>query len=374
MSDMRKRSLLVIAGVLALAAGGAAYLGSGPAEPLPTAAAEAPKVVELAEMEVTRVVRQDLASSIRVSGSLQPVRRAGLNARISGTLEEVTVDVGDRVKAGDVIARFDTTDLETTLRERKATLAATEAQLGAAEQTLERTRSLSASGISSRANLDQAEAEANRLRAQLRALQTQVEASEKDIRDAVVRAEFDGTISRRSVDQGQTVAVNTEIFGMVDLSEMEVAAGVPTSRIAEVRLGQTATLKVEGIGGREFKAEVVRISPVAVANSRSIEVFLAIDNSDETLRGGMFATGAITVRESPDVIALPASALRKDGDAAFVLKIDNGKLVRQDVTQGASWQGGRLIEITGGVNEGDVVVSAPLPDLKPDTAIRLARL
>jgi multidrug efflux system membrane fusion protein len=364
----------IASGVIVAVIAGLFVMGPSPDQPVATAVAEERKVTELAEIEVTRVARQDLTLDIRVSGSLQPVRRTSLNAKVSGTLSELTVDVGDRVKIGDVIARFDATDLKTTLQEREATLSATQAQLQAAEATLKRTQSLSGSGISSQASLEQAESETLRLKAQLRALQAQVDASRKALGDAVVRAEFDGVISRRPVDQGQTVGINTEIVAVVDLSQLEVAAGVPTSRIADVRVGQPASLRIEGIPDRNFKAEVVRISPVADTSSRAVQVFLSIANRDDLLRGGMFASGAITARTSEDIIALPAAAIRKDGRGSFVLKVANGTLVRQDVTPGESWQDGTLVIIASGISEGDVVVTAPLPDLKPDTPIRIARL
>ncbi|GGE41607.1 nodulation protein NolF [Agaricicola taiwanensis] len=366
--------LKIIAGVAVLAAGAFWMFGGRDASPRTAVPVEQPEVVELAAMEVTRVERQDLATEIRVSGSLQPVRRTSLTAKVSGTLSEVLVDVGDKVKAGDVIARFDTRDFINSLDERKATLAATSAQLKVAEQTLARTRQLSGSGISSRAALDEAEASVLQFRAQERALQAQVESAQKNLNDTVVRADFDGFVSARNVEEGQTVGVNAELVSIVDLSTLEVAAGVPTNRIAEVAVGQKARLRIDGFDGRVFEAEVRRISPVATANSRSIHVFLDIDNSDSSLRGNMFASGAITIRQSNDVVALPAAALRKDGETSFVLKVDNDKLVRQDVTAGSNWQNGRLVEITAGVEEGDVIVTAPLPDLKPDTNIRIAGL
>lgn len=377
---MTRRGIVILLASVAVV-GAVAFFGrdgGGADQPAPAASAAAPaatpKVMELAEIEVTRVERQDLAAEVRVSGSLQPVRRSSLNAKVSGTLAEISADIGDKVRAGDVLARFDPKDLQASLDERAATLDASKAQLTVAEATLNRTRSLSGSGISSRATLDQAQSEVSRLRASIRALEAQVETARTALIDAVVRAPFDGVVSRRPVEPGQTVGVNTELFGLVDLTELEVTAGVPASRIAEIATGQTARLKVEGYGDRAFTAEVTRISPVAEANSRSINVYLRLANPDEALRGGMFASGSITVRAADNVVALPAAALRKDGEGDFVLKVENEKLVRQPVTSGPSWQDGRLVEIASGVTDGDVVVTAPLPDLKPDTAIRIARL
>lgn len=375
MSVMSKRKKLVMVagavGVIVLA--GLFFARDKEAATAPAASA-VPQVVELAAMEVTQVKRQDLTSEVRVSGSIQPLKRTSMTAKVAGTISDVLVDVGDNVKQGDVLARFDTVDFTNQLDERRAGFAATKAQLDVAETTLARASKLSDSGISSRATLDQAQADVLRLRAQLKGLESQVQMAEKALRDAVVQAEFDGTVSARNFEAGQTVGVNAELFGIVDLSVLEVSAGVPSNRIYDITIGQAAELRVDGLRDRTFKAEVRRISPVAVTNSRSITVFLSLDNADRTLRGGMFATGAIRVRDAADVVALPPTALRKDGDRQFVLKVEHDRLVRQDVTAGETWQNGRLVEISSGVEEGDIVVTAPLPDLKPDTTIRIAGL
>jgi RND family efflux transporter MFP subunit len=336
------------------------------------AAAQERHPVELADVEVTRATAADRSSYIRISGSVQPLVRTRLNAKVSGTVSDLRVDVGDRVSKGDVIAVFDTRDLASSLNERKATLAATQAQLDVAQNTLNRTRQLSKSGYSARATLDQAVSEAGRLQAQLDAQKAQVETAEKALGDATIVAPFDGFIAARPVEQGQTVAINAEIASLVDLSTMEMSAFVPTSRIAEIAIGQSAQIQVEGLGERAFNAKVTRISPMAQENARTIGVFLTIDNTAQNVRGGMFATGTLRVGDERPVISLPASAIRKDENGTFVLLVNGQKLKRQSVELGASINNGAAVSITDGVQEGDVVVSAALPDLKPDTDVRLA--
>jgi multidrug efflux pump subunit AcrA (membrane-fusion protein) len=114
---------------------------------------------------------------------------------------------------------------------------------------------------------------------------------------------------------------------------------------------------------------VDRINPVANEGSRFIPVHIRLDNLDGRLWGGMFATGSILVREGAGLVALPATAIREDAEGRFVLKLEDGKLVRQPVESGPSWSGGRLVEILNGVAAGDTIVSAPLTELQPDAAV-----
>jgi membrane fusion protein, multidrug efflux system len=327
-----------------------------------------PAKVELASVDVTTVAPRTVGSEVRVSGSLTPVRRTSLTARVAGTIIELPVQVGDVVKKGDLLVRFDTEGLKSALTARAAEVEAINAQLELAENVLERNISLQDRGASSEAARLEAKAQVLNLKAQLRAKQAAVADAERTIADGELHAQFDGVVAARPVEQGQTVPVNGELLTIVDLTRMEVDAGVPTSRIPRVRIGQVVDLSVEGFADRHFTGEVTRIAPTAVEGSRAVRVFIAIRNDDLLLKGGMFTTGILRIDGQEDVIALPSSAIRHDSGNPFVLKVDNGYLRRQDVTLGTAWSDQDLIE-TGGLAPGDIVVSAPLPQIVDGTPV-----
>ena len=324
--------------------------------------------LELSRVDVSTATKQDIANDVRIAGSLAPARRSTLTARVSSTVLEIPVQIGDVVKAGDLLVRFDTEALASAVTARKAEIDALNAQIELAETVLARNMTLAERRAVSEATQLEARANVLNLRAQLRSKQAEVADAERSLTYAEIRAEFDGVVSSRQVDQGQTVSLNTELLTIVDLSRMEVDAGVPTSRIPLVQPKQPVEFTVEGFAGRTFTGEVVRISPTAVAGSRAVRVFVAIDNNDGPLRGGMFTTGILKVDSQKDVIALPATAIRHDDQGAFVLKVDNGKLQRQAVDLGTSWTDRNLVQVTN-VKEGDVVVTAPLPDLVAGTSV-----
>lgn len=364
--------------LLALGAGlgGAAYnhyaAPGGEAEgPIVLADASQP-AVELAEIEVTTVAPTDLTDEIRISGALQPLQKVRLVAEVGGRIETVTRQVGDAVAQGDILVELRTDTLQAVLRAREASLEASQAQLRLAESILERNRRLGESGVSSQAALLEAEANVLNLTAQTRGLEADIEQARIQLEDAVIRAPFDGIVSARSIEPGQAISVGTDLLEIVDISRVEAAVAVPTSRIAQVQVGQEANLSVDGFPGETFPAKVVRISPVAEAGSRAVRVYLQMDNPDERLRGGMFSTGSLKLRDFPGVIALPASAIRTDDRGDFVLKAENGRLHRQAVERGEAWAARGLVEVRSGLSSGDVVVTAPLPDLAPDVEVRIA--
>ena len=323
----------------------------------------APSVpVELSEADVSKAVRQDIANEVRIAGSLTPIRRSTLTSRVSATILDLPVQIGDVVKAGDLLVRFDTDALSSAVTARTAEVDALNAQTELAQAVFERNTTLGERGAASEATRLEAQANVLNLRAQLRSKQAELADAKRSLAYAELRAEFDGVVSARPVEQGQTVPLNTELMTIVDLSRMEVDAGVPTSRIPLVQIDQPVELSVEGFAGRTFVGKVMRISPTAVAGSRAVRVFIAIANDERLLRGGMFTTGVLKVDDQKNVIALPVASIRHDAEGTYVLKVADGALQRQPIEIGVSWTDRNLVQVSG-VAEGDVIVTAPLPDL-----------
>src|SRR5690606_36875178 len=188
--------------------------------------------------------------------------------------------------------------------------------------------------------------------------------------NATVKAPLTGIVASRSVDPGQTVQTGTPLFNIVNLEQMEFEAAASANSSTRVGAGQTATVSVTGRDGREFTGEVSLVNPVAVSGTRTVPIYIALDNPEGALRGGMFATGYIVVSEQNDALAVRASALREDAEGRFVLKLVDDTLVRQAVEPAREWNRGRMVEVTGIAN-GDVIVSAPLPDLDAGDAYTL---
>lgn len=326
------------------------------------------RVVELSQVDVSKAMRQDIANEVRIAGSLMPIRRSTLTSRVSATIVDLPVQIGDVVKKGDLLVRFDKEALVSAVAARKAEIDALNAQIALAEAVLVRNTTLGEKGASSEATRLEAQANVLNLKAQLRTRKADVDDAERSLAYAEIRAEFDGVVATRSVEDGQTVPLNTDLMTIVDLKRMEVDAGVPTNRIPLVRLGQPVALNVEGFPGRTFTGEVVRISPTAVAGSRAVRVFLAIENTEGLLRGGMFTTGILKVDDQKGVIALPAAAIRHDQAGPFVLKVDEGRLKRTPVDLGATWNDRNLVQISG-VGEGDLIVTAALPEISAGTSV-----
>jgi membrane fusion protein (multidrug efflux system) len=352
--------------LLVLAAAGAGYAYRDrliPQEAAPIAAAPAEVVMRLNRLEVMTLAPAVLQETVKVSGSLAPAQQTTVTSQIAGRIEAIGVRPGDAVEAGSVIARLDTADLQTRIAQQEAAIAATQAQLDLANRQLESTKSLADKGLASPSALESAQSNANAMSANLAAQQAQLAGIRLSLDNAVITAPFAGIIAARNVEPGQTIGAGSVVASLVDLSTMEARVLAPLSAAAALRLGQEAQLSVEGFRGRAFDGDISRISPVAVDNTRSIQLYLSLDNEDGLLRGGMFVTGAIVLDSQADAVAVPAAALRRDADGDYLLSVQDGRLVRSPVTPGRSWHDGRLVEVDRSL-AGTVIVSAPLPTLQ----------
>ncbi len=371
--------------VLLLAAGGGWFVLSGQFGAMQIARAEATaqaeeeaaaraaraKVMQIAPYEVTRVEKALLREELKVTGTLTPARKVHLSAEVSARVIEVSARAGDRVRKGDVLVQFDVDALETQLRQARSNAKATEVQLALAQSEFDRTQNLVERGLAAPATLDRSRSSLDQLTAALAAQKTMVVSAERALANATVSAPFDGVVSERRVDAGGFVGAGSPLFTIVDLASLEVDATAPVAKAPLLSIGQKVEVRVEGFGERRFEGAIERISPVAIAGTRMLPVFVSISNEDGALRGGMFASGTITTEAREGAIGLPVGAVRNTGDGSHVIVIVDGKAERRDVELAREWFAGRVVEIASGLEPGDLVLTEPLPEVTPGTPVEL---
>jgi len=321
-----------------------------------------------AEYEVLDPV--DLRRTVRVSGTIEPVRSTQVSSEAGGRVESVLAETGDVVAAGDLLVQIDVEALTLELDLARSNLEATRIQLDLATAQLGRTEALVERGVASSSALDEGQSSVQGLRANLRAQQDQVRAAELRLGNASVRAPFDGRVAARSVEPGQYVSIGTPLMTLVDLSTVEMEASAPVAAGATLQPGQPVEVVVDGGQERVFLGEVARISPVAGEGTRTLPVFVRIPNDDGSLLGGMFATGRVVTAKAEAALALPSDAILEDSDGTYVLRIVEGRIERAEVEAGGTW-GDDLVRIVSGLSAGDLVVTAPLAELASRSLVHI---
>jgi membrane fusion protein (multidrug efflux system) len=293
-----------------------------------------PVTLEFAPEDLTHVALKPLARWLPVSGALQPVNQATVKAKVSGDVRHIAVREGETVKAGQVLVRIDTADLEARLVEKIGALESARAQLAMAEKTRASNQALLKQNFISQNAYDNSESSLSVTQGSVKSAEAQVQLARNALRDAIVTSPLAGIVAKRHVQPGEKVAFDSPLVTVVDLKDMELQAVVPAVDVPELVIGMPVDLAIDGFGERRFSGRIERINPATEAGTRAILVYVGIPNEDRSLRGGMFATGRIALAADAPAPTLPQTAIRTEAGQTFVWSIDNGKLVRRIVVIG----------------------------------------
>lgn len=338
-----------------------------------SAVAVASAALELAPVDVARVARVQVSGGLPVSGSLQPLKQTTVQSRVAAEVSSVLVREGERVTAGQVLARLGTQDVEARVRQAEAQLAAAQVEARLARGLADRNRELYEKKYFSEIEYARSVGEAEAREEQVRAQQALVAIATKALDDTVVKAPQSGIIARRFVEPGSSVGMDARLFEIVDLAEMELEVPVPAAAIADVKVGQRLGFTVTGFGERRFEGVIARINPVADSGTRAISVYVRVPNPKQELKGGMYARGEISAGAGGQALGLPLDALHEmEGEAPWVLVLAGDKLEKRVVELTGRDERRNRLFLTSGVKEGDTVVVARLTDSAIGRAARLS--
>jgi membrane fusion protein (multidrug efflux system) len=375
-SSRVKRWLPPLVGIALIGALGGGWMllhasTSGAAKAEDANAANKVVIQELAATDFATVEARELSVTLPISGALTPLSQATVKSKVAAGIVETLVPEGIRAARGQVVMRLDTGDLQAHLDTQLATQEDAKAKLALALKNHETNQTLLRQKFISQTAYDTAENNVDVARAALKSAVSQVEIARRALDDATVRAPIDGIVSKRFVQPGEKASPDTPLFSMVDLKQMVLEAQVPTSEIPRVKEGQRASFDVEGFENRHFTGKVARINPAAEAGSRTLTVYIAVNNEDGALRGGMFAKGGITLEKTAVTPLIPLAALRQENGVSTVFKIENSKIVAQRVKLGLRNDDDGMVAVTSGLAAGTQVIIVKLDGLKDGSAIKL---
>jgi HlyD family secretion protein len=285
------------------------------------------------QYKTEQVKRGGLTVIVTATGTLKPTNSVDVGSELSGIVKSVEADYNSHVKVGQVLVRLDTTKLEATITQSRASLESAQAKVLQTEATvgetkaklaqLRRARELSDGKLSSQLEVDAAEAAFARSRADAASAAAAVsqaravlEANETDLAKAVIRSPINGIVLARSVEPGQTVAAAFTapvLFTLAeDLTRMDLHVNVDEADIGKIREGQKAVFSVAAYPNRTFTALITqaRYGSSTTSGVVTYETILKVSNQDLSLRPGMTATADITVRQLENALLISGAALR----------------------------------------------------------------
>ncbi len=305
----------------------------------------------LADTDVARAVRTDLAAGLPVSGTLTPAIDVRISAPLGEIVESVAVREGQAVRQGQELARFRATSLAPAA-------AGAAAELKAAQAEYDRAQNLFKAGAMSRRDVESAEA-------RWKSAEANAAQATKTYGDAVVRAPVAGVIAEKVIEAGDRPGVGDPMFRLVNTSGLEFEATVPSEYVTRVRVGAPVALTLSGFGPGAITGTVARVNATADPATRQVKVYVRVPNPRGTLVGGLYAQGVIVTGAAHDALAVPDAAVRAQGDSAFVWTIETGRLTRHAVRAGLRDADRGLTEIVSGLDEGATVVTGAVAGLAP---------
>lgn len=333
-------------------------------------------LVELAASDVVKAGLVDLTQGVSISGTLKAVNSAVVKARVAGELQGLTVREGNFVKAGQILARIDASELQSRVRQAREQAESSKAQVEVAQRQYDNNKALVDQGFISKTALDTSLANLNAAQSTYKAALAGTDVAKKSVDDTVLKAPISGQVSQRLAQTGERVGVDARIVEIVDLSRLELEASLSAADSTQIQVGQLADLQIEG-SPKAVAAKVVRINPTAQAGSRSVLAYLSIDNTVASalpLRQGLFAQGTLgTARAS--LLAVPLSSVRTDKPSPYVQAIENAQVVYKQVVLGArgTADGVDVVAVTG-LNDAAVVIRGNVGSLREGTQVKFTAM
>ena len=315
---------------------------------------QADKAPEAVPVEVAKAERRSIAASYMGTAPLEARGEAQVVAKTSGIALAVLADVGQQVRAGQVLVRID--------RDR-ATLqvAQSEAQVRKLEANYRRATQLAGQRMVSANDVDQLRYDLENARAAYRLARL-------ELSYGAVTAPISGVVAARNIKPGNLVQINTPIFTIVDNSRLEATLNAPEREIEVLKAGQAVQLAVDALPGKSFEGRIDRVSPVVDSGSGTFRVVCAFDGGGE-LQPGMFGRIRINYDQRADALAIPRNALLDDGSAPAVFTVRGGKAVRTELKLG--YVDGEWVEVRDGLRAGDPVVVAGKAALREGSAVQV---
>jgi len=340
---------------------------------------------------VAPVARGTISNDLRVAGQFTPYQEVDLHAKVSGYIRRINVDIGDRVRIGQVIATLEVPELNAQVAGAQAEVRHSQSEIDRSKSEITRaesnyvaihaayTRLEQASkqrpGLIAQQELDDAQAKDQNAKAQIEAAQAALDATRQQLGVSqadnlrvqtlsdysVVVSPFNGVITARYADTGSLIqagtASNTQAMPVVRVAQsdlLRLRMPVPEGDVRFIHDGATVQVTVKALA-RVFTAHIVRFTRALDAATRTMLAEVDVPNADLSLSPGMYAETEIILQRHDNVLTVPAQAIVQDAERPYVLMVDAAHRVeRKDVRVGISGQ--NRIEITLGLSQGDSVI------------------
>ena len=321
-------------------------------------------------VKVARIERSDIKSTIRAVGAVMAINQAKISAKIPGKIERIFVEEGERAKAGQTLLSLEKIDMLLTVRQAEAAVSMAEANYSKSETEWLRAQELMQTGITSQQQFDLAKSSFDIATASIEQADADLGLTRNQLDAAEVTTLFGGTVIHRFVDLGERVSPGQPLFEVAEIDPIEIEIGVSDKRFSELKIGQAATVSVDGYPKMAFDGEVKKIQPAIDPMTRTFKVTVGVANPEELLKPGMFARAEIQIDYHKNTLVMRRAALLEEEGKYYAVAVRDGKAYRAEISLG--YRDGDLVEVLDGLLESDQVVVEGAYALAQDAPVQIS--
>lgn len=305
-------------------------------------------------VETAKVVAGPIDAAYRGTATLEAEDEATVNAKTGGVIEQILVEEGDRVRAGQVLARMETDKLKLEVARARATRENL-------EEAFKRNESVYQRNLVSREAYEKTKSELDVARAAY-------DIASLALRESEIKAPFDGVVSLRHIKVGNQIQPGSPAFRVTRMDRLQAQIFVPERDIHKLARGQSATLSVDAWPGKPFAGEILRVNPVVDAQTGTVKVTVAM-KPEPQLKPGMFGRIEIRYDRKDNAVLVAKDAIITEDAATSVFVVADGKARRRGVKLGYS--DAQNYEVLEGLKPGEQVVTTGQTNLKDDARIEV---
>lgn len=320
-------------------------------------------------VQVTVASLDTLSVEVDAVGTLQAQSEAQVASEVDGTVSQIAFREGARVQEGGLLIQLDASKLRSAYQAARASAEQARATAENLQRQVERNRALLAQGAISKQAFDDLQSSQDAARARLDQSQASARLARQQLRDASIRAPFDGRVGERTVDVGDYVRKGDPLLTVTDDDTLEVRFTVPEGYADRVSVGSSMQVTTPSVSGRWFDGRVYFVSPTVDPQTRSVALKAVVPNPEGELRAGSSADVRLVLERRSGAVVVPEAAVVPRQGESLVFVVREGKAVRTPIQVGYRTPG--RVEVASGVAAGDTVVTAGQQRLQDGTPVRI---
>jgi len=320
--------------------------------------------VKVASVEYVSTVPQ-----IALNGSLEARTSAAISAKVSGNIEQVLVEEGQYVKAGDPLIRLNSIELANSARMAQDTVVKAQANYDLARADYQRYQTLYSQDAISQQELETAQAKFRTAQAELSSAVAGKNNARQQYNYGVITAPIDGVVANKTAVVGQVASPGTTLMVVNNIREVYAVVNVEQGDLSRIRVGQKAAVLVDAYPDKTFTGTVEIMNPQAGLSNRMFRTKIKVDNPNGILKPGMFIKLQLAAGNARKALIVPSAAVMEKQGLYYVFAVENNKVVRCPVTIGDIT--GNTIEIKSGLQRGQKVVVTNVSQLKDGETVRV---